>query len=94
MDPLTRGGLFHAVQFHLFKKLQSEELLPMERRRQDRILDVADEVLNAAASDYRERLAPAIPRVWEREIEGLAGGPARLDSRSDRAGPVLDTGLF
>ena len=76
MDPLTRGGLFHAVQFQLFKRLQSEQLLPMEVRRQDRILDVADEVLNAAASDYRERLAPAIPRVWEREIEDL-----RLDLR-------------
>lgn len=76
MDPLTRGGLFHAVQFQLFKRLHSEQLLPMELRRQDRILDVADEVLNAAASDYRERLAPAIPRVWEREIEDL-----RLDLR-------------
>jgi CRISPR/Cas system-associated exonuclease Cas4 (RecB family) len=76
MDPLTRGGLFHAVQFQLFKRLQSEQLLPMDLRRQDRILDVADEVLNAAAGDYRERLAPAIPRVWEREIEDL-----RLDLR-------------
>src|SRR5262245_10273927 len=76
MDPLTRGGLFHAVQFQLFKRLQRGRLLPMESQHQDRILDVADEVLNVAASDYREKLAPAIPRVWEREIEDL-----RLDLR-------------
>jgi ATP-dependent helicase/nuclease subunit B len=48
----------------------------MAPQHQDRILDVADEVLNTVASDYRERLAPAIPRVWEREIEDL-----RLDLR-------------
>jgi ATP-dependent helicase/DNAse subunit B len=76
MDPLTRGGLFHAVQFQLFKKLQSEQLLPMALPHQARILDLTDEVLNAVASDHRERLAPAIPRVWEREIEDL-----RLDLR-------------
>ena len=76
MDPLTRGSVFHAVQFQLFKRLQSEQLLPMDLQHQDRILDVADEVLNAAATDYREKLAPAIPRVWEREIEDL-----RLDLR-------------
>src|SRR5262249_30008398 len=76
MDPLTRGGLFHAVQYQLFRRLQSERLLPMDVQSQDHILDIADEVLNAAASDYREKLAPAIPRVWEREIEDL-----RLDLR-------------
>src|SRR5262249_42057345 len=59
MDPLTRGGLFHAIQFQLFKRLQMEQLLPMAFRHQDRILDLADEVLNAAASEYSERLAPA-----------------------------------
>lgn len=71
MDPLTRGGLFHAVQFQLFKRLQAESLLPMKIQQQDRILDLADEVLDSTATDYQERLAPAIPRVWEREIEDL-----------------------
>src|SRR5262249_10323071 len=58
MDPLTRGGLFHAVQFQLFRRLQSECLLPMDAQSQDHILDIADEVLNTAAGDYREKLAP------------------------------------
>ncbi len=63
MDPLTRGALFHSVQFELFREL-SRAIPP-------RILDLADQVLDRVAARYEEDLAPAIPRVWKSEIENL-----------------------
>lgn len=61
MDPLTRGSLFHDAVFRLFQ-------------RADSIHDfhaLSDEVFDAVAAEYEEKLAPAIPRVWKGEIEDL-----------------------
>jgi ATP-dependent helicase/nuclease subunit B len=63
MDPLTRGALFHAAQFELFRELA--------RATPPRILDLADQVLDRVAARYEDDLAPAIPRVWKSEIENL-----------------------
>jgi ATP-dependent helicase/nuclease subunit B len=63
MDPLTRGALFHAAQFELFRDLARAPPI--------RILDLADQVLDRVAARYEEDLAPAIPRVWKSEIENL-----------------------
>ncbi len=71
LDPLTRGSLFHAAQFQLFRKLQEAELLPMRPDRVEDIIDAADGVLDQIASKYRDELAPAILQVWESEIEEI-----------------------
>ena len=71
MDPLTRGGLFHAVQRDLYMELQRQGLLPMNRERLARIRDVADGALDRVAAQYAEDLAPAIPRVWNSEVEEI-----------------------
>ncbi len=71
MDPLTRGEVFHAAQFALFRQLQSTGLLPVTRQRLDEILHAADAVLTRVADEYTERLAPAIERVWTTAIEDL-----------------------
>jgi CRISPR/Cas system-associated exonuclease Cas4 (RecB family) len=71
MDPLTRGGLFHAVQFALLGELKSAGLLPVNVARLDAALAHADDVLRRVAGQYEEDLAPAIPRVWQSEIEDL-----------------------
>ncbi len=63
MDPLTRGSLFHAVQFEIFRELESSGV--------DQVWDLADRVLDRVAERYAEDLAPAIARVWETEIEDL-----------------------
>jgi ATP-dependent helicase/nuclease subunit B len=76
MDPLTRGGLFHAVQFALLGELRRRELLPVNESRLEEVLQVADRVLNDVAAKYEEDLAPAIPRVWQTEVEDL-----RIDLR-------------
>lgn len=71
LDPLTRGSLFHETQFQLFGELQAAALLPMRQEELPRLLDIADAVLDRMAEAYRERLAPAIPRVWRDEIEAI-----------------------
>lgn len=63
MDPLTRGSLFHAVQFALFQR--APNATPAEW------LILIDEVLDEVAAREEERLAPAIPRIWKSEIEDL-----------------------
>ncbi|RMH19519.1 MAG: PD-(D/E)XK nuclease family protein [Acidobacteria bacterium] len=71
LDPLTRGGLFHRVQYRLFLRLREADLLPMRRQEMARILELADGVLDGEAARARDELKPAIERVWESEIEGL-----------------------
>jgi ATP-dependent helicase/nuclease subunit B len=70
MDPLTRGSLFHAAQFALFRAIESGDT------NAGGIYDLADRVLDRVAADYAERLAPAIPRVWANEVEDV-----RMDLR-------------
>lgn len=69
MDPLTRGALFHAVQFELFRELKRGGRLPITNERLSKTLDLADKVLDRVAAQYEDDLAPAIPRVWKSEVE-------------------------
>ncbi len=71
MDPLTRGALFHDVQFALLTKLRAERRLPVTRENRDAAQATIDSVLDDVAATYREKLAPAIPRVWDDAIESV-----------------------
>ncbi len=71
MDPLTRGALFHAVQFRLLGELKTARLLPVNGDRLQESLAIADRVLNLVADEFADKLAPAIDRVWRTEIEDL-----------------------
>jgi RecB family exonuclease len=71
MDPLTRGALFHAVQFRLLSELKAAGLLPVNAARLPDSLAIADGVLNHVAAEFADELAPAIDRVWSTEIEDL-----------------------
>jgi CRISPR/Cas system-associated exonuclease Cas4 (RecB family) len=71
MDPLTRGALFHAVQFRLLGELKEAGLLPVNASRLTDALAIADRVLNLVAAEFADELAPAIDRVWRTEIEDL-----------------------
>ena len=87
LDPLTRGALFHAVQFELFKTLEGAALLDFSPEQLPEILDKADQALNRVANRFREELAPAIPRVWSSEIEDVRvdlRGWIRHAAQSDR----------
>jgi len=69
MDPLTRGALFHSVQFELFRELKRTGRLPITSERLEKTLDLADKVLDRVAAEYEDDVAPAIPRVWKSEVE-------------------------
>ncbi|MGH9660543.1 MAG: PD-(D/E)XK nuclease family protein, partial [Bryobacteraceae bacterium] len=71
MDPLTRGALFHRAQFELFQDLARRGLLPLTADRLSTLLDLADAALDRVAAESEQKLAPAIPRVWRDEVDGL-----------------------
>jgi len=71
MDPLTRGRLFHMVQFRLLSRLKSMDMLPIVSANHAGVVEIADQVLDEVEGVYREELYPAIPRVWETEVEEL-----------------------
>ncbi len=71
MDPLTRGGLFHAVQFALLGELRKRGLLPVNADRLPEALRIADSALDATAAQYEEDLVPAISGVWKSQVEDL-----------------------
>lgn len=71
LDPLTRGSLFHSVQFELMRELDEHRLLPIRSHDLEEVLDIADAVLDRVVTDYEDKLAPAVPRVWKAEIEDI-----------------------
>ena len=73
LDPLTRGSIFHEIQFRLFGALREAEFLPVTSARLEDAFSVLDAVLEEAERDFRDQLAPPIERVWQAEFEGLRG---------------------
>ncbi len=71
LDPLTRGSLFHEIQFELFSELKKRRLLSLEKSEENAVTTVLDETVDKVAGRYRKELFPAIDRVWRREIEDL-----------------------
>jgi len=71
IDPLTRGALFHEVQFDLLTALREEGRLPFDPARLEPAFERLNQVVDRVAAAYAERLAPAIPRVWTDGIEAI-----------------------
>jgi RecB family exonuclease len=71
LDPLTRGGLFHEVQFEILSRLRDEKLLPITAETLPRALDRIDDTLAQVAQRWEEDLVPAIPRVWQDGIQSI-----------------------
>ena len=71
LDPLTRGGLFHEVQFRFLDKLRRTGNLPITPASEGAALNELDKVFSTVSRSAQENLAPAIPRIWENEMEEL-----------------------
>jgi RecB family exonuclease len=71
IDPLTRGSLFHKVQYEVLTLLRAAEMLPVTPRNVDRAISSVDEVLDRVAARYEDELWPAIPKVWEDGINAI-----------------------
>ena len=71
LDPLTRGSLFHEVQARVLRTLHAGKRLPLMPESVPHALQALQSALDVTASAYKERLAPAIDRVWRDEIAAL-----------------------
>src|SRR5439155_21862656 len=71
IDPLTRGALFHEVQFEVLTALRERGLLPLAPLRLETAFGLLDEAVQRVAKEYEERLAPAIPRVWADGVNAI-----------------------
>jgi ATP-dependent helicase/nuclease subunit B len=71
LDPLTRGSLFHKAQAEFFRALETDGALPVTRHALPKAVATLESVLDRVAAEYAEKLAPAIPRVWNDEIDDL-----------------------
>ena len=71
MDALTRGALFHDVQREFFLLAKANQFLPVDTANLDNCEELLDSALHDIEEQYRERLAPAINRVWQAEIEDI-----------------------
>jgi RecB family exonuclease len=69
LDPMTRGSVVHAIQFRVVQALRAEGL---DVRRDAAALRARlDRVVDEVASETEDRLVPAIPTVFRREVEAI-----------------------
>jgi RecB family exonuclease len=71
LDPAQRGALIHEIQFDLFERLSEAKLLPVTKQNLDAARKMLDDVIDRAARQSYEDLAPAIDRVWEDGIDAI-----------------------
>lgn len=67
LDPRERGSLIHEVQARLLSRLRDEGLLPLRDVTAARA--ILEEVMASLEASYRERLVPAIERVWRDAVD-------------------------
>ncbi|MEZ4263944.1 MAG: PD-(D/E)XK nuclease family protein [Polyangiaceae bacterium] len=72
LDPLTRGSMVHEIHYELLSLLRERDLLPVTAQTLEPARDALDGVIARVGDAYRERLAPAIDRVWEDALTGIA----------------------
>ena len=71
IDPLTRGSLFHDCQFEILTRMKADGLLPLEPAGLERARQIVEDAVTGEARRYEDKLAPAIPRVWEDGINSI-----------------------
>ncbi|MFT5432554.1 MAG: ATP-dependent helicase/nuclease subunit B, partial [Myxococcota bacterium] len=65
MNPLERGSLVHDAQYDVLVELEKRGWLPLNQTNRLDARVVLEQVVDRLAAEYRDRLAPAIERVWE-----------------------------
>ena len=73
LDPLTRGSLLHDVFFHLGREFRERGLAPLRKDRLEAAFALLEEVFGRVEAEVRERVAPAIDRIWRDQMDGLLG---------------------
>ena len=73
LDPLTRGSLLHDVFFHLGREFRERGLAPLTEERLGEAFELLKEIFWRVEAEVRERVAPAIDRIWQDQMDGLLG---------------------
>ena len=73
LDPLTRGSLLHDVFFHLGREFRERNLAPLAEGRLSEAFAMLETVFWRVEEEVRERVAPAIGRIWQDQMDGLLG---------------------
>jgi CRISPR/Cas system-associated exonuclease Cas4 (RecB family) len=55
----------------LLSELRQRGLLPITAANWSKVIPIADRIFDEVTKDYREELAPAIPTIWESQIEDI-----------------------
>ncbi len=71
IDPLDRGSLVHEILFELLTELRAHGLVPIRPDNLAEVRAALERILVAVAGQYRDRLAPAIDRVWEDGVASI-----------------------
>jgi RecB family exonuclease len=71
MAPGIRGELYHAVQSRFYAALQADGLLPV--RDIEPALIRLEAILREVETEFMERYMPAIPVVWQTDMERIRG---------------------
>ena len=71
MDPQTRGEIYHRTQFRLLNSLRENALLPVHRGTLEDALRHLDAALDEVAETLKAERMPAIPQIWDAEVESL-----------------------
>jgi ATP-dependent helicase/nuclease subunit B len=71
LDPLTRGSLFHAIQTECLRRLQQNGQLPVDAARLPAAQGVLTWAIAKVIDEARDKLAPAIERVWNDEVDAM-----------------------
>jgi len=71
LDPLTRGSLFHAIQTEFLRVLQKNGQLPVDAARLTAARGELKWAIARVTEEERDKLAPAIERVWNDEVESM-----------------------
>jgi hypothetical protein len=72
LDPLTKGSLIHRIQASFLRDLERRGALPVTNSSLETASAILADVVAAVAAEYRDRLAPAVDRVWRDEIDAIA----------------------
>jgi ATP-dependent helicase/nuclease subunit B len=92
INPLVRGEMFHEVQFNLLSRLRSRGAVPVTLQNLEAALQIVADELSVVAEKNREKLAPAITRVWEDGIASISADLAewlrRGAEKADRWHPA------
>ncbi len=71
LDPLTRGSLFHSIQAKALERLQGLGMLPLSKETLPKAQKMLEWAVTEVERDAREKLAPAIERVWQDEMTAM-----------------------